>query len=303
METIHSYPTTAIHAYTDGSAFKGTTFAGYGVLLKFPDGTFLKFSDSCGNNCSNYEAEAIAILTAIQIAHQNFDLGQKEKSDIVIFSDSMSVLEALRNTHQDNIAVRQTAQAIHDIIAAHNTHITLQWIPGHTDIQGNEIADTLAKSGATSTQKETPCTSRTMKQILKSNTKEEWLNRWARGNTGRTMYHDMPQPKRDDQINKLHRKEQCLIFQFRTGHAKVNHHLNRINPQHAPVCRHCPHPYETTTHLLLDCPRLKKPRITHLPPQPTRHNTLYGPLQQLRKTSNFLRLAMADKSEELHGVG
>ena len=33
-----------------------------------------------------------------------------------------------------------------------------------------------------------------------------------------------------------------------------------------------------------------------LPPNPDIHNTLYGPLQQLRLTANFIRLALAVKS-------
>ena len=38
LETIDSYPLTWIHSYTDGSAFKGTVNAGYGSVIRFPDG-------------------------------------------------------------------------------------------------------------------------------------------------------------------------------------------------------------------------------------------------------------------------
>ena len=37
--------------------------------------------------------------------------------------------------------------------------------------------------------------------------------------------------------SQLYRPDQSLIFQFRTGHAAVNMHLN---PVHAPMCRHFP---------------------------------------------------------------
>ena len=37
----------------------------------------------------------------------------------------------------DNLYLRYTG----------NTEVTLQWIPGHTDIKGNEVADHLAKEG------------------------------------------------------------------------------------------------------------------------------------------------------------
>ena len=214
-----------------------------------------------------------------------------------MFSDSISVVYALKNQTQDNKQVRQTAQEIHNLITSHSVHVTLQWIPGHTEIKGNEIADSLAKAGAACLQPENPCSLRTAKQMLKNNTKEEWLNRWASGETGRIMFQEMSQPKRKDTINHLSRKDQSLIFQFRTGHSRVNNHLNRFNPQHPPLCRHCPHPYETTIHLLLECPALRNNRRTFLPNPPTLHNTLYGPSEQLMNTCRYSRLALAEKSE------
>ena len=39
LETIDTYPKEWIHIYTDGSASQGTTNAGYGSLVQFPDGS------------------------------------------------------------------------------------------------------------------------------------------------------------------------------------------------------------------------------------------------------------------------
>ena len=97
QETVNSYSTSAIHAYTDGSAFKATINAGFGILLKYPDGSSFEYSDSCGTNCSNYEAEKIAIKTAIQLIHQQFELSESNPTDVIIFSDAKSALEALQN--------------------------------------------------------------------------------------------------------------------------------------------------------------------------------------------------------------
>ena len=55
LETIDTYSSSSIHAYTDGSAFKGTTFAGFGGYLKFPDNSKFEFNDACGTFCSNFE--------------------------------------------------------------------------------------------------------------------------------------------------------------------------------------------------------------------------------------------------------
>ena len=296
LETINSYPQSAIHAYTDGSAFRATKFAGCGVYLKFPDGSAERLSDSCGNNTSNYEAELQAIKQASETIHQEFDLGTKTPSDLIYFSDSSSALEALRNPPFNTTLLSQTALAMHHLISAHNITVTLQWIPGHCDIKGNEVADKLAKEGACKPQKNLPCSMDTVKQILKNQSKEEWLNRWAGGTTGRSYFVHKSRPDRNDTINGLERQDQALIFQFRTGHATTNGHLNRLNPQHEPHCRHCPWPYETSNHILLECTSLRASREKLLPKNPSTHDTLYGPLEQLKKTALFLRLALADKS-------
>ena len=134
----------------------------------------------------------------------------------------------------------------------------------------------------------------TTKQILRNNTKEEWMNRWATGKTGRLVYREMPQPNRNDNINKLSRANQSTIFQWRTTHARVNFHQNRFHPEHAPHCRNCEAPYETVRHVLLECPRLQQLRRDHLPPQPTIQNTLYGTCFQLNKTFSFIKLALSE---------
>ena len=74
------------------------------------------------------------------------------------------------------------------------------------------------------------------------------------------MHTHMEKPKPQDCINLLNRQDQCTIFQLRTGHTKLNYHLNRFNPQHAPLCRNCSHPYETTSHVLFDCQATKELR-------------------------------------------
>ena len=134
----------------------------------------------------------------------------------------------------------------------------------------------------------------TTKQILRNNSKEEWMNRWATGKTGRAVYREMNHPKKNDNINKLLRAEQSTIFQWRTSHARVNFHHNRLNPQHAPLCRNCDAPYETVKHILLECPTLLQLRRELLPPQPSIQNTLYGTCSQLSKTCRFIKLALAE---------
>ena len=98
------------------------------------------------------------------------------------------------------------------------------------------------------------------------------------------MFKEMAQPRPQDAINQLDRQDQSLIFQFTTQHTRTHQHLNRINPQHQPHCRHCDNPAETTEHLLLYCPKLQLKGKELLPTNPTIHSTLYGQLDQLWTT-------------------
>ena len=96
----------------------------------------------------------------------------------------------------------------------------------------------------------------TAKQIAKQHSKEVWYNSWIQNDTGRALFKFQPTPNPRDSINQLERKDQCSIFRLRTGHAVLNMHRNRLDPQAPPHCRHCNYPYETVEHHLLHCGNL-----------------------------------------------
>ena len=129
------------------------------------------------------------------------------------------------------------------------------------------------------------------KICAEQNVKEEWLNEWSAGKTGRSMYAYMSKPNPKDNINLLERKDQVNIFRLRTGHAALNAHLNRIKPSIPPNCVLCNAPSETTEHFLFKCQVLKHLRERFLPPSPDPGNTLYSTLQQLRNTCKYVIMA------------
>lgn len=298
LETIESYTDTATHIYTDGSAFKATINAGLGAYLIFPDKTSLEISAPCGNYCTNFQAEIDAMNIALETVEHKYNNKQLSPTDIAVFTDSQSALQAMANNNSPY--VKETTLLEHTVDFLMNTYnitITFQWIPGHVGISGNENADRLARKGASMDQHERPVTYKTVCSMLKSNYKEEWLNQWAQGTTGRKMYKEMNQPNKGDNIKFLPRKEQCTIFQLRTGHVTLNSHLNRINPTYPPNCRHCHHPQETVEHFLFECPILTLLRNTLLPPQPTITNTLYSNKEQLKRTFQYFCLALTAREQ------
>ena len=121
-----------------------------------------KYIYSC--NSSKYEAEAKAIRQDIHV---------------VVFSDAKSVLQALESGKFDNSTIQELMKTIDCLIAEHGVKVTLQWIPGHVNIQGNERADTLAKRGASCPQPDVPTSIENTKQTIKANKKEEWMNEYT----------------------------------------------------------------------------------------------------------------------------
>ena len=65
--TINDYPDEWIHIYTDGSATKGTSNAGYGSRMEFPDGSCKEIFDSCGINLNYVPLTSILHLKHGQI--------------------------------------------------------------------------------------------------------------------------------------------------------------------------------------------------------------------------------------------
>ena len=297
LETIDSYPNSWVHTYTDGSAFKATINAGYGAKIIYPTGKSEEIFDSCGAFCSNYVAEQEAISKACLKIQKSFQSTPSLVSDVVIFTDSLSTLQSLESGRDDNGTMSQMTYNINSLISIYNVDVVLQWIPGHSGVQGNESADSLAKTGASLPQPDVPVSMDTVKKMIRSNFKEEWMENWTKNNTGRALYNNMNAPRKKDPINSLKRRDQTTIFRLRTTHVPLNGHLNKILKNHPAHCRLCGHFNETVEHHLLYCPQLNDLRCSLLPAQPSISNTLFCDKIQLEQTCLFFYRASSRRAK------
>ena len=98
--------------------------------------------------------------------------GKVEKmGNIAIFTDSLSTLQALNSADPD-----QMIQGLHSSLAKLTAQFTvsLQWVPAHVGLAGNETADRLAKSGSQAPQTQNPVTYREAKTLLLSRYNGDW---------------------------------------------------------------------------------------------------------------------------------
>ena len=286
-----------IHVYTDGSAFKATTNAGLGVIIYHPDGQKKEIINPCGSFASNNDAEKLAINSTMTHLNNTFNIDPHSKADIVIFTDSLTTLQKLENGTDASKEIAEIRRNIDHIMKRHKTEVYLQWIPSHIGIKGNEIADQLAKQGASLPQPETPVNYETVSRMIKGNLHEEWLNGWAMGNTGRVVYQYMNAPRPKDAVNGLPRREQSVIFQLRTGHVPLNNYLSRIKPNHPSACPLCEESEETVDHHLFRCRGLTDLRERLLPKPHNVYNVLYGTTHDLKRTFTYFNMASGRRAE------
>jgi ribonuclease HI len=124
--------------YTDGSRIQdGRTGAG---VHGQSEGRML--SISLGKYVTVFQAEIYAILACV-CEIQNRAGSEKY---ISVCSDSQAALKALLAMKTTSPLVRQCQRALDDISTYHS--VGLFWVPGHSGIRGNEIADELAKEGS-----------------------------------------------------------------------------------------------------------------------------------------------------------
>ena len=100
----------------------------------------------CQNQVEVYKAELLALYNATEA----LKLWERKPRKAVFLSDSLSALQSLTSETPDD-SQKRLMDNINEL--AQSTKVVLQWIPAHTGIAGNEIADQLAKEGTSVIQR------------------------------------------------------------------------------------------------------------------------------------------------------
>ena len=133
-----------ITCYTDGSRTDSGVGAGFLTTTNNSPHNIINHSSfKLPDFCSVFQAEVTAIKEVTTTLQHN------RSKTIVIWTDSLSTLQALSSKLTRSKTVIHCHEAL-DELAKHNT-VHIKWIAAHVGHWGNERADELAKIGTTST--------------------------------------------------------------------------------------------------------------------------------------------------------
>ena len=128
-----------------------------------------------------------------------------------MFTDALSVLDSLHSPRKKEL--NELTLTLSQLSS--EADVTVQWIPAHCGVHGNEVADGLAREGGKLDQQDKSVSYQDEKTIIKSLVYKRW----------RRLHPDF---NPSDSYYRLNRADQVILFRLRTGHNKMNAHLFRL---------------------------------------------------------------------------
>ena len=225
-----------IPIYTDGSkdgdavAAAAVTEHNY-LQLRLPDAS------------SIFSAEMYAIIISLN------EIKSSGWNKSIIYSDSLSCLQAIQNMKLDNPLILK-ALVIHHKLVQCNKDVIFCWVPSHVGIRGNEEADRIAKDALKLPVSDCHITHSDFKASINTYIVNNWQNDWNRKllnklHNIKPILGEWPPAYRDV------RRDEVVLARTRIGHTFLTHsHLLKNEP--IPQCIGCD-TYLTVRHIFIDC--------------------------------------------------
>ena len=247
--------------YTDGSV--GAAHAGSGYVM-YEDTRLAQQSLFTLEPTTAHFAEVYAIQKVAEHL-----LGVASPKLVTIFTDSKHTLRALNDRWSTSGLIIRTSSALAE--AGTNHQIFLRWVPAHKGHLGNELADDLARQGASGTQAPVPDQPGLpwpqVKKEVHSRFLAWWDDRWSTRTDCRQTKLWLPSTDSSRAFTtlQLNRRQFSLMVQIVTGHNYLRYHSGLVDslPDDSDyLCRYCWEDDETSSHIVADCPAMEVARAT-----------------------------------------
>src|SRR5690606_25359208 len=227
-QLIRSLDDNNIMVYSDGSIIE--VVVGAGVYLR---GTS-KWQEqrhriNLGTTMEVYDAELFGISTATSILVR---LSQRHQfRHAWIFLENTAAIQRIQS-------LRPGPGQCHAIQAHTNAHtlsirgatLHIAWVPGHEGVEGNEIADTLAKEGAKQPADDSQfnyVSYSNIRRLARAAAYSKWDELWEERRSGKS-YRGHPKRKLEPVLKPLPKRDTARITHLRTGHGYFNEFLARV---------------------------------------------------------------------------
>ena len=246
-----------ISCFTDGSKTAGLNWSGAGIYIKDMD---YRESISLGTFPTVFQTEVYAIKECACC----LSAGGYSGKSVWIFSDSQAALKSLQRYTVKSSLVLDCINALNNLST--NNMVTLSWIPGHSGVFGNNIADNLARRGSDNAFTGPEPAIGIGPSIISAGIKRCFSNKhlsfWTNINGCRIAKQIIKEPNQNLAIRLLacSRLNLRVLMGIYTDHTGLRNHLHRMGLSDSPLCTLCGEDVESSVHIYCDCPALENLR-------------------------------------------
>jgi len=215
----------------------------------------------CPGLHSSTQAELLALSIGCRAA-----LHHGAFSSVTFVADSQAALLSLRPARRMSSLSAQVLRSLLELSSS-TAEIRLWWVPGHSSVQENDMADSAAKSAAQGAlsivaEERVPFCRSSLRTLIHRHYASRLEAQWHVEDTGRALHAIMPRFSRCLRWTLgLTRRQVALTSQFLTGHYATNAYLYRFGSRDDPGCGWCSAPVDDRRHRLFSCPRFDRLRL------------------------------------------